>query len=118
MRPMVDALCSYNQMIHYLAQLELLFELFLDQVALLTVFKLMVDSTVEFDRPIICREIGHESENEPEPKFIFDGKFEVSIVGYAYNGIRRFPPEQCNRIESFITFSNACCKLFALKSYF
>ena len=106
MRPMVDALCSYNQMIHYLAQLELLFELFLDQVALLTVFKLMVDLMVEFDRPIKCREIGHESENEPEPKFIFDGKFEVSIVGYAYNGIRRFPPEQCNRIESLLTFFN------------
>ena len=73
MHLMVDALCSYNQMIHYLVQLELLFELFLDQVALLTVFKLMLDSMVEF-RPVKCRKIGHEIEDEPEPKFIFDGQ--------------------------------------------
>ena len=60
------------------------------------------------------RELLHQIENRPDPKFIFDGKFEVSIVGYAYNGIRRFPPEQCNRIESFSTFFKISCRLFAL----
>ena len=65
-----------------------------------------------FYRPI--REVLTQIENRPDPKFIFDGKFEVSIVGYAYNGIRRFPPEQCNRIESFSTFFKVSCRLFAL----